>query len=270
MTKKITAKSAELNVIGRKAKPKITIEDFEKEITGRRKKAKTYLHDFNEILKYFIEIDVNIDLIAEYSKLTEKYVNIFPDIKNLLNIFYHMYSSSEQISDLQMTLRSHYISNNSQNEKNIKKIKKYITIEERKLDEAIAKYLEYLVLSTEQKFTDEKSLDNFSKSYVLENSKDFFRVYSHCNTFKEAFMIYIEILSHYLSWEQALNLDGETITEVRIVGGIGKAELKKEATNKLEKLAHFQEKEYINLFSQFEKTLEVYYENKKQLSTSNK
>ena len=63
MNKKITGKSVKFNISGRNAEEgnkKIEAEDFGKRLPTRRKKPKTYFEEFNDILKYFIDIDVNI------------------------------------------------------------------------------------------------------------------------------------------------------------------------------------------------------------------
>lgn len=264
MNKRFTENDIIVTTRGEKNKNIIVPEYFEKELPARKKKPKTYFSELDDALKFFIDIDVDINLIASYSNLLERYVNTFPDLSHLINIFHTMFLSSMNLRDLLIRRKENFEHRSNESKKRfLNHIESSYEIEEKKYNIAVSKYMNYLIKYTNQKFTDTDSIKNYSKNHVLKQSEDFFKVYAHCNTFKEAFDIYEKIFNYYVTFDMALDLNGETITEMKIVKGYEKQKLKKETTKKLKNLLSFYTKEYKKLKEQFEKNLEVFYEKEK-------
>lgn len=266
MAEKVTGKIAKFSISGGIAEEKdkkILAEDFKKKLP-RRKKPKTYFRKFNDVLKYLIEIDVNIDLIAQYNNLVERYVNFFPDIIYLLNIYHSIFMSSIKLQDINIRLKEdHNHRSEKAKERFIESMEEAYKAEELKFSSIRGEYLEYIILHTGQKFINTGDVKKYSKTYILKHSENFLKVYAHSNTFKEASYIYYEILKGYISFRDAADIYGEITKVMKINKGFEKSELKKIATTKLTKLFSLYNKEHKELTKMFKNNLEDYYDEKK-------
>ena len=52
----------------------------------RKKKIKTYLPEFNIFLKVAIDLEIDFQLVAQYEKIVQLYINYLPEIKKIITL----------------------------------------------------------------------------------------------------------------------------------------------------------------------------------------
>lgn len=249
MTKKVTAKSAELFNEGRKEKIILKPEDFEKEITGRKKKPRTYINMWDDFLKLFIDIDVDIKIMCDLVLLTEKYINTFPFIEKLTE------NIAEQIYSIGLVV---FLENSEDEFIQITRNNKTLT--KPRIDELekanlefnswYDKYMDYLYEISGISFEILSAIDSFKEKELIELMTPFLKIYSHANTYREILTFFDYFRRNFIfSFETWL--EEEEYTQHIIIPDIEKNVVKRIVTRKVQKIFNFQKKEYNNLKKSF-------------------
>ena len=258
MTEQVTGRSAKLFTEERNEKIILKPEDFEKKITGRKKKPKTYIHMWDEILKFFIEIDLDITIMGDYFILVEKYINIFPDISKLIKNISDQIYEIELIAFLQTgTQNTIEVSKNGKTYKELREVA--LQKANQNFDDTFNKYTDYLYeisgISLESLDTFEMSINSLKPKKIIELMSPFLLNYSHANTLKEALLIphnfYHNCIFSYELWDE----ENEESTHYIINPDIEKNVLKREITREIQKVFNFQKKEHSNLKQAFMENL---------------
>ena len=258
MTEQVTDRSTKLFTEERSEKIILKPEDFEKKITGRKKKPKTYIHMWDDILKFFIEIDLDMTIMRDYFILVEKYVNIFPNISKLIKNISDQIYEIELIAFLQtgtqdtIEVRKNGTTYKESREAALKRANK-------NFDDTFNKYTDYLYeisgISLESLDTFEMSINSLKPKKIIELMSPFLINYSHANTFKEALLIphnfYQNCIFAYELWDE----DNEESIHYIINPDIEKNVLKREVTREIQKVFNFQKKEHSNLKQAFMENL---------------
>ena len=61
-------------------------KEFLKDIgLKKKKKVSTYLDDWDVFLKALIDLEININIVADFCNMTEILINVLPEIKKITN-----------------------------------------------------------------------------------------------------------------------------------------------------------------------------------------
>ena len=66
----------------------------------RKKKIKTYLPEFNIFLKVAIDLEIDFQLVAQYEKIVQLYINYLPEIKKIITLFEKKHEIIQQLQSL--------------------------------------------------------------------------------------------------------------------------------------------------------------------------
>ncbi|ACZ11029.1 Uncharacterised protein [Sebaldella termitidis] len=234
MTKKVTAKSAKLFTEGRKEKIILKPEDFEKEIKGRKKKPKTYINMWNDTLKAFIDIDLDIRLMCDFILMTEKYINIFPNVSFLIDTFLAQIFTMEKM----VVYEDH--SKGSYEEREYEKAN-------HKFTDLVDKYMNYLYELTGISNKIFYSIEDFKADEVVSLMMPYVTAYSHANTFKEIIMFIHNFNARYIFYEDATGDYGDTFKHYILEPEEDKSRIKKYATKEIQNIISYQKKDFNNL-----------------------
>ena len=242
MNKRFTKNDIIITTRGEKNKNIITPEDFEKELPARKKKPKTYIYHWEEIIKIFIEIDLDIRVMSDFIVLTEKYINTFSEIEYLVNTFYSQIRKMEGIIRYEKKLEKETLSEYENKE-----------LEKRReeFDNSVDEYMEYLYKISNISFQLVMSLEKFNPKEVIEFMTPFLIIYSHANTLKEIILFLDNFNDRHLRFTEAWDENKDFFRRYFFVPENSKSNIKKYATQQIKKKLNFQKKEFKNLNNLF-------------------
>ena len=235
MTKKVTAKSAKLFNEGKDKKIILRPEDFEKEIKGRKKKPKTYIDMWNDTLKAFIDIDLDIRLMCDFILMTEKYINVFPNVPFLIDTFLAQIFTMEKI-----VLYENYSDKGSYEEKELEK-------NNQKFEDLVGRYMNYLYELTGISSKIFYSIEDFKEEEVIGLMMPYIVAYSHANTFKEIIMFIHNFNARYIFYEDVTDDYGNIFKHYILEPEEDKSRIKKYATKEIQNIISYQKKDFNNL-----------------------
>lgn len=223
----------------------------------KKKKIITYLENWKVFFKALIDIGIDINLLSDFSNLTEYYINIIPDIKKITQNITQQINYSRLYND---ALENYEIEKETylaigDDEVNVEASEeaKIIDYYSQKIDYYSS---EYILLIQKMCNLDKKIIsvkDHFTQNTELEKIyntvfKNFILVYSHINVLREIIIIYDNFLKVNIFFETLPPTDfSEKPIEIYEFFHDDFAFLRKKMSKQLEEIKKFQSKEHKEL-----------------------
>ena len=150
----------------------------------QKKKIKTYLPEFNIFLKVAIDLEIDFQLVAQYEKIVQLYINYLPEIKKIIILFEKKYEIIQQLQSLIHLPEERYIKHQD----------KYYEFEDN--------INNYIYKQFNNSFSiDETKSKRENEDIIKEKSQNFYKFYTHVKNFELCCFIYYKVINYFIFLE---------------------------------------------------------------------
>lgn len=244
-------------------------KEFLKDIgLKKKKKISTYLDDWDVFLKALIDIEININIIADFCNITEILINILPEIKKITNnlekfiYLSRTYHFLKESFEYELELYKKMYPLHSPEELQIEESEEALQLKEvdKDLDTSMYEYNEYiekisnfysllLTKNTQENFKKLVLSSNKNNKYFNEIFNEYIVFKSFVSTYREILIIYDNFLNNDLEITEEFDFDYEPAKLYKKYFFItdNSLDLKRKITRQLESVKKFSKKEAVNI-----------------------
>lgn len=244
-------------------------KEFLKDIgLKKKKKVSTYLDDWDVFLKALIDLEININIVADFCNMTEILINVLPEIKKITNNleeFIHLsrtYNFLKENFEYELDLYKKMYPLHSPEELEIEESEEALQLKEvdKDLDTSMHEYNSYIEkISNFYSLLFTKNMQESFKKLVLSSNKnnkyfnEIFNEYivfkSFVSTYREILIIYDNFLNNDLEITEEFDFDYEPAKLYKKYFFItdNSSDLRRKITRQLESIKNFPKKEAANI-----------------------